>query len=152
MTRAKRQQVAEYDNATRYNDDVMGTIFNTLRNKNAAVVYLSDHGEEIYDWRDQFGRATTPEDLPEYLHSMNDIPLVVWGSAAFIRSHPHLWHDLQRATARPGMSDALCHLLFRIAHIDTPYYIAQKDISSNSWKPTLRLVYNKWDYDRHTKE
>ena len=152
MTRAKRQQVAEYDNATRYNDDVMGTIFNTLRNKNAAVVYLSDHGEEIYDWRDQFGRATTPEDLPEYLHSMNDIPLVVWGSAAFIRSHPHLWHDLQQATARPGMSDALCHLLFRIAHIDTPYYIAQKDISSNSWKPTLRLVYNKWDYDQHTKE
>lgn len=152
MTRAKRQQVAEYDNATRYNDDVMGIIFDALRNKNAAVVYLSDHGEEIYDWRDQFGRATTPEDLPEYLHSMNDIPLVVWGSAAFIRSHPHLWHDLQRATARPGMSDALCHLLFRIAHIDTPYYIAQKDISSNSWKPTLRLVYNKWDYERHTRK
>ena len=146
LTTKKRQQVAEYDNATRYNDHVLGMVFDAMRNTSAVVVYLPDHGEEIYDWRDQYGRGTTPEHTSSYMHSMNDIPLIVWASPTFIHRNPEVWQRLQRAVARPGMSDGICHLLFGIANIRTPYYIAHKDIASNAWKPSRRIVYGKVEY------
>ena len=146
LTTKKRQQVAEYDNATRYNDHVLGLVFDAMRNKQAIVVYLPDHGEEIYDWRDQYGRGLSPEYTPAYMHSMNDIPLILWASPSFIAHNPAQWQRLQRATSRPGMSDGLCHLLFGIANIRTPYYIARKDIASKQWKPTPRMVYGRAEY------
>ena len=146
LTTKKRQQVAEYDNATRYNDHVLGMVFDAMRNTSAVVVYLPDHGEEIYDWRDQYGRGTTPEHTSSYMHSMNDIPLIVWASPSFIHRNPEVWQRLQRAVARPGMSDGICHLLFGIANIRTPYYIAHKDIASDAWKPSRRIVYGKVEY------
>ena len=138
--------MAEYDNATRYNDHVLGLVFDAMRNTPAIVVYLPDHGEEIYDWRDQYGRGTTPEHTSSYMHSMNDIPLIVWASPTFIHRNPEVWQRLQRAVARPGISDGICHLLFGIANIRTPYYIAHKDIASNAWKPSRRIVYGKVEY------
>ena len=138
--------MAEYDNATRYNDHVLGLVFDAIRNKQAIVVYLPDHGEEIYDWRDQYGRGLSPEYTPAYMHSMNDIPLIIWASPSFIAHNPAQWQRLQRAISRPGMSDGLCHLLFGIANIRTPYYIARKDIASKQWKPTPRMVYGKVEY------
>ena len=100
--------MAEYDNATRYNDHVLGMVFDAMRNTQAVVVYLPDHGEEIYDWRDQYGRSTTPEYTSAYMHSMNDIPLIVWASPlVLIARNPQVWHRLQGAVARPGMSDGL---------------------------------------------
>lgn len=146
LTPSKRQQVAEYDNATRYNDHVLGMVFDAMRNTQAVVVYLPDHGEEIYDWRDQYGRSTTPEYTSAYMHSMNDIPLIVWASPSFIARNPQTWHRLQGAVARPGMSDGLCHLLFGIANLRTPYYIARKDMASDMWKPARRIVYGKVEY------
>ena len=40
----ERQKVAEYDNATRYHDRVVGMILDAFREQDAVVVYLSDHG------------------------------------------------------------------------------------------------------------
>ena len=44
------------------------------------------------------------------------------------------------------MSDGLCHLLFGIANLRTPYYIARKDMASDMWKPARRIVYGKVEY------
>lgn len=46
-----RQAIAEYDNATCYNDALIGEVISHYRHANAVIVYLSDHGEETYDWR-----------------------------------------------------------------------------------------------------
>ena len=77
---------------------------------------------------------------------MNDIPFIVWASPSFIARNPQAWHRLQGAVARPGMSDGLCHLLFGIANVRTPYYIARKDMASDMWKPARRIVYGKVEY------
>lgn len=60
LTKEMRKKIAHYDNATYYNDACMGKIFNHYRNANAVIVYLSDHGEEIYDWRPSMGRKIDP--------------------------------------------------------------------------------------------
>lgn len=61
LTDAKRQKVAEYDNATLYNDSILKRIIDLYRDKNTVILYFSDHGEEVYDYRDSQGRAdSTP--------------------------------------------------------------------------------------------
>ena len=52
----ERKQKADYDNATLYNDYVMNEIFDTFRNSNTILIYFSDHGEEVNDYRKQYGR------------------------------------------------------------------------------------------------
>ena len=59
----------------------MGHIIDLFRNKNAVMVYLSDHGEEIYDYRDSKGRkAADKANLKEWLNGLLEIPFLVWCS------------------------------------------------------------------------
>ena len=50
-SRDERRIVADYDNAVRYNDRVVGEILDRCRTRDAVVVYLSDHGEEASTMR-----------------------------------------------------------------------------------------------------
>ena len=50
----QKSQIAFYDNATRYNDDVMYRLISKLREQESVIVYLSDHGEEVHDYRNHY--------------------------------------------------------------------------------------------------
>lgn len=143
----KRQQIAEYDNATLYNDYVMGQIFNYYRNKNAVVVIMSDHGEEIYDIRDAKGRNYDFEKKKDIIKYQNDIPFVIWCSDKYQNNYPDIIKDIDSATKRKGMCDNVCQLLFRIAHINTTLYKAERDISSPQYRERKRIIYDNLDYD-----
>ena len=56
LTDEMREEIAHYDNATLYNDYVIKQIINLYNQQNTIVVYLADHGEEVYDYRDNLGR------------------------------------------------------------------------------------------------
>lgn len=148
LTKEKRQYIAQYDNATLYNDHVMKTIFDMWRDKNTVVVYFSDHGDEAYDWRDHIGRGNVNNPDPRILHSDNDVPFMVWCSDTFINQHPALVSDLRAAACRPGMLHDVGNILLRLAGINTPYYLPQRDITNPSYHPVPRIVYDKWDYDK----
>lgn len=48
---------AEYDNAVLYNDNdyVLNEIIERFEDKDAVVIFVSDHDNEVYDGRDFFG-------------------------------------------------------------------------------------------------
>lgn len=152
LTKEKRQYIAQYDNATFYNDHMMKTIFDMWRDKNTVVVYFSDHGDEAYDWRDHIGRGNVNSPDPRILHSDNDVPFVVWCSNTFINRHPALMSDLRDSASRPGILHDVGNMILRLAGINTPYYLPQRDITSPSYQPLPRIVYDKWDYDKATKK
>ena len=56
LTDEMKAEIAHYDNATRYNDDVIRQLVSMYQDQNTVMVYLSDHGEEVYDYRDNYGR------------------------------------------------------------------------------------------------
>ena len=56
-TDKQKLQIAFYDNATKYNDNVIYYLINKVRDRECAVVYLSDHGEEVHDYRNHYGRT-----------------------------------------------------------------------------------------------
>ncbi|MCC6373108.1 MAG: sulfatase-like hydrolase/transferase [Bacteroidia bacterium] len=64
--------VNAYDNAVLYHDSVTNEIIKKFKNytkdKNAALIFLSDHGEEIYEKKDYFGHCYPPTKI------MSEIP------------------------------------------------------------------------------
>lgn len=152
LTTDKKKYVAQYDNATRYNDQVMKTIFDQWRDKNAVVVYFSDHGDEAYDWRDHIGRGNVYSADARLFHSDNDVPFMVWCSDAYLARHAALVEQLRAASSRPGMLQDAGFLIMRLAGINTPYYIPERDISSPQYRPAPRIVYDKWNYDKEVKK
>ena len=143
----KKQSIAEYDNATLYNDSVIGMLFNTYRNKNAVVVYLSDHGEEIYDIRDAKGRNLEHVKDADVIRYQNDVPFVVWCSDRYKALHPDIINNLETSINRKGMLDNVCQLLFRLANMKTSFYKPERDITSQKYKTKKRIIYDEIDYD-----
>lgn len=145
----ERQTVAHYDNATRFNDEVVARVFDYFKQQDALVIYFSDHGEEVYDGRSgMYGRNHIPEPTPDVLRAEYEVPFVVWGSRRFRQQHRDLWQRLKAARRQPFSHDDLPHLLFGLAGIHTRYYQPQRDLLSPQFRPQRRLVKQGVDYDK----
>lgn len=152
LTNDMKKYIAHYDNATLYNDAVMKSIFDIWRDKNTVVVYLPDHGDEAYDFRDHCGRQGGAKRDARYFHCDNDVPFMVWCSDTFIAKHPDLVEQMRAAVDRPGIGLDVSIMLLRLGGIKTPYYDATRDISSPQYKPKKRIVYDRYDYDEVVKK
>ena len=147
-----REQVAHYDNATRYNDDVLGQIFALFSDRQAVVVCLSDHGDEVHDYRAGIGRREDdehPELMVRYQHA---IPFVVWCSPRLQQARPELVEHLRQAASRPGTLDNVSQMLLGLSGIATPWYQAERDILSPAYQCPKRTVRDKYDYDELTQQ
>lgn len=148
LTHRKRQEIAHYDNATLYNDYVLQQIISLDSNNPTVVVYLSDHGEEVYDYRNSTGRFNS-SDLTNMLAYQNCVPLMVWCNDQYLNQHPNIMEKLNNAKDRPLMTDNICQLLFRLAELtDQPYYKSVYDILSNDYQCGARILNNRYDYDK----
>ena len=147
LNKDKRTYIAQYDNATYYNDEVMKRIINMWRDENTVIIYFSDHGDEAYDYRDHVGRNSVRKPDVNLFHCDNDVPFMIWCSDKFIKKHPQLVCDLRRAATLPGMITDASYLMLRLAGVNSCYYKPELDISSPSYKPRKRIVYDKFDYD-----
>ena len=147
LNKEKRWMIAQYDNATLYNDYVLEKIFNLYRNKNAVVVYMSDHGEEVYDFRNRQGRYMTHNPEPDALRHQNEVPFVIWCSDRYKELHSDAVNRIKAAVNRPFMTDRVGFLLMDLGTLQTPYYKAENDLISPQYKPKKRFIYDHADYD-----
>lgn len=136
LTENKRQLIADYDNITLYNDFVIGNMLKKLEDKNAIVVYFSDHGEEVYDYRDNAGRAAPPAaGLPDaYKEAMYHLPFWIWISPELKQADPRLYETIEKYSARFGSLDDIGNAMLNIAGVKSPFYIADRDILSMDYK------------------
>mgnify|MGYP002859730615 CR=1 FL=1 len=127
LSDSERQQVADYDNATLYNDYVMGKIIDTFRDTEAVIVYLSDHGEQVYEGPQRyFGRGFGSTDDEVTLKSIYEVPFMVWCSDSFISKHADKYAALKHSTPEPLCTADVAFLLFDLADIDFNYNVKQK--------------------------
>lgn len=148
MTESKKQDIANYDNATYYNDFVINHIINLYRNKNTVLVYFSDHGEEVYDYRDSKGRVEAASGQERnWLKYQFEVPFVIWCSDKYRALHPDVVRRIKASLNRPFMTDNTCHLLFDLAGLKTIYYRPERDLISPKFKPSKRIVQNNIDFD-----
>lgn len=140
LTEKEKKRVAEYDNATLYNDYVVYSIINTFRDKNAVIVYISDHGEQIYDGKKHYyGRSFGSNHDNETVENVYKIPFMIWCSNSFIESNKEKFRNIKKAANRPFCSADIPYLLFDLANLDfnfnnpkrsliNPLYIPHKTI------------------------
>ena len=132
---------SEYDNAVLYNDFIVYSILENLKNRNGnnALIYLSDHGENVYEEGDFFGRIES-----NLTKNMFDIPFLVWTSGSF-----ELPKDFEFVPNRKFMTDHLYESighLFGVKHCDMDF---SKSIFSNQFIERKRTVVTGIDYDEH---
>ena len=149
LTDEMRQEIADYDNATLYNDDVIRRITELYGNSNTVVLYLSDHGEEVYDYRPRSGRDdfSYGTDIQQGIRHQYCIPYIIWCSEKYKKSHPDIVSRLHQYTGRPVAIDNTCQLLFRLAGLKTPYYRSRLDVLSDDYHCPPRMLNDEVNYE-----
>ena len=150
----KRNILADYDNATLYNDSIVDQIVKRFDNKEAVVIYLADHGEECFDdGYKYFGRDHSAEITARLAHQEFDVPFWIWCSHKYVMAHPDIFSEIIQARKRRMMTDALPHLLLYLAGIQSKDYHEEYNVLSpnyNEQRP--RIIKAKVDYDKKMKD
>lgn len=133
-------RIAEYDNATVYNDNVIKEIVDRFEDRNTIVIYFSDHAEEVYDYRNHISRdqgGITPEKL-KYQY---EIPFVIWFSDQYMSRHPEIVDKTISAQYKPFNTDNLPHLLLSLGEIDSKYYIDRLNVIEPAYECPPRVLF-----------
>lgn len=148
LDNSERQLVADYDNATYYNDYVLDSIITKFENDDAVIIYMPDHGEECYDELPRMGRLPVGNYSPEVLRQEYRIPFWIWCSHKYIENHPVIFEQINKACDNPFMTDDLPHLLLYLAGIKCRYYKERRCLINERFdKGRKRLIEGVADYD-----
>lgn len=144
--------VANYDNSLLYNDYVVGSIMQKVSGTDAICIYMADHGEEVYDWRDAYMRTDESELLPEVAHYQFEIPFMVYLSDEFKANHEDLAKKISESVDLKIMNKDLSHILLNLGGIETPEYNAKYDCFSDEYdNDKKRIVRGSCDFDEVIK-
>lgn len=153
LTDAQKETIMHYDNATHYNDKVVASIINSFRDKDAIIIYLSDHGDEIFDYRNHFGRSHEPIITKGRAMHQYEVPLIIWVSDKYKEKRPSMIDKIQLSVNRPFMTDDLPHLMLDIAGINCEWFDPSRSLINDKYNTSRRrlLEDSKQNYDEIAK-
>ena len=148
LSRGERQIVADYDNATLYNDKVMAMLCRRFRDEDAIVVYVADHGEEVFDRLHTYGRDHDAAVSADIAWSEFEVPMVIWFSPQAASLHPGIYRAARRAADFPFLTADMPQLLMGLAGISSPLYDGRRDLLAPAYDTRRkRMLKNSVDYD-----
>ncbi len=137
---------AQYLNAIYYNDFVVSEIFNHFKDEEAIVFYFSDHGDEVYDFRDFFGHTETMGS-----RYMAEIPFMIFLSEKLKQKYPNIVNKIEKAQNLPFMSDDFLHAFLDLLDLSVEGFRENRSLFSDNYnKNRIRLFANK-NYDEELK-
>jgi heptose-I-phosphate ethanolaminephosphotransferase len=149
LTDKQKRILSDYDNSLLYNDSILFAITQRFMDKDAVVIYVPDHGEEIFDGKPyMYGRMHGANIDYRLARNEMEIPFWIWGSPKYRENHPYGWQAIQAAKDLPMMTDALPHLLLYLGGIATPLYRPELNIISSEYnKQRPRILKGVTDYN-----
>lgn len=140
--------IADYDNATLYNDFVVNRITNEFEEQDAVIIYFSDHGEECFDENMGVGRShgEITKNIAKYEF---EIPFWIYTTEKFRKNHPEIYNQIVLSRNKPGSTDDIGHMLLYIGGISCPDYNERNNILSPNYNiKKRRMLRNNTDYDK----
>ena len=148
-----------YDNTIRYTDYILHGIVERLQNwekvqakalaktqaktdgvycqPTSAMLYTSDHGENIFDDDRRLFLHAAPKASDYELH----VPFIIWTSEGFGNEYPNTWKALgENRTKQVQTSLSAFHTMLGIGGIRTPYRLDEYSVASGKYHPA-RLLY-----------
>ena len=123
-----------YDNTIRYTDRLLHSIIMLLQTqgRQAAMLYASDHGEDIYDDSRNLYLHASPWPSYYQLH----VPFLVWTNDLYRQTHAERVELLESRTAEPIQTDCIFPTMLGLGGVSTPY--GQDSLSLTSLKYTTK--------------
>nr|WP_258058307.1 sulfatase-like hydrolase/transferase [Campylobacter hyointestinalis] len=138
--------VANYVNAILYNDKIVSDIMDEFKDDEAIVFYLSDHGEEVYDFRDFAGHSDTMAS-----RYMVEISFMIYVSSQLKQNRPDIIKKIQNAQNLPFMSDDFIHAFMDITGIKSKDFNNTRSLFDNAFNASRKRFYSGKDYDLELK-
>lgn len=149
LNREQLQIVADYDNATLYNDYVINKIIQLFEQEDAIILYLSDHGDECYDQIKISGRQHCDPVTKNVATNEYQIPFWIWCSKKYQNHHSDIVEQIRYSTQRHFYSDDLSQVLLYLGGISCKDYDEKCNIISPSYNNhRKRLLKKNTDYDK----
>ena len=142
--------LADYDNSVLYNDSIVAAVTQRFADKDAVVIYMADHGEEIFNSSPYiYGRVHASTIDYRLAREEFEIPFWIWGSSQYIEHHPYGWQAIQAAKDRPMMTDRLAHLLLYLGGIYSKDYREEYNVISPAYdEKRPRILKGTTDYNK----
>ena len=148
LTVYEKQIIADYDNATLYNDRVVKQLCERFKNDDAVVIYLPDHGEEVFDRIHSYGRDHNADVSADIAFSEFEVPFEIWFSPRAKKEHSDIYNAARKAVDKAFSTDDLPHLLMGIAGISSPLYDARRDLLNPTFNDSRKRILKRTvDYD-----
>ena len=127
--------INDYDNSIYYTDHILNELVKKLQATEGEswLLYFSDHGEEMYDFRRKAGRD--PTNLSKY---MLDIPFMVWFSKDYKKARDTT--RMKEYTERAFDLDSLIYAIMDLANLKTDLLDRSRSIFSDKYKVPARMI------------
>lgn len=140
----RQELINAYDNSILFTDAMLDNIIGYVDSIGvpAAVVYTSDHGEDIFDdVRGRFLHAS-----PTTTFSQIHVPLIVWTSDAYCNNYPEIVENLKRHTSvNTSSSASVFPTILSIAGLSSPRVVSTADLTSSSYIEPTRMYLNDYN-------
>ena len=138
-----KQIQAEYDNAILYDDYIVNEVIKRFEDKNAIIIFTSDHGMDVYNNDENFVGHSAENKGSKH---MIEVPLVIWSSELYRQNNPDQWDQILRAVHRPFRTDNMIYMMLDIMGIESTSYRPHKDVINDAYTPMVR-IYNSEEYN-----
>lgn len=137
----RNELINAYDNSIRFTDYVLNRVIDMLENRQclSGMIYLSDHGEDIFD--DKRNRFLHASPVPTYwqIH----VPLIIWMSPQFKEAYPMLYANANNNSGKNvSSSRSVFDTMMQLGGIITPYADKTKSLIDSAYTETPRLYLN----------
>ena len=116
-----RGVLSHYDNSILYNDNVVYEIMKRFEQKDAIVIYLSDHGQDMYNESDEYCGHSQTYGL--------DIPMMFYPTPAFCDKFDGVVQSIKKNVDVAFRTDSLMYTVMDIAGIETVNGVSYKQKS-----------------------
>ena len=152
----RRDLLNAYDNTIRYTDYILHGIIERLQKWEgiqtktdgvygqpiSAMLYTSDHGENIFDDERCLFLHAAPKASDYELH----VPFIIWTSEGFSKQYPDILKALGENRSKQVQSSlSAFHTMLGIGGIQTRYRLDEYSVASGKYHPTKLLYLDDHD-------
>lgn len=152
----RRDLLNAYDNTIRYTDYILHGIIERLQKwegvqaktdgvydqPTSAMLYTSDHGENIFDDERSLFLHAAPKASDYELH----VPFIIWISDGFSKQYPDILKALGENRSKQVQSSlSAFHTMLGIGGIQTRYRLDEYSVASGKYHPTKLLYLDDHD-------
>lgn len=152
----RRDLLNAYDNTIRYTDYILHGIIERLQKwegvqtktdgvydqPTSAMLYTSDHGENIFDDERSLFLHAAPKASDYELH----VPFIIWTSDGFSKQYPDILKALGENRSKQVQSSlSAFHTMLGIGGIQTRYRLDEYSVASGKYHPKKLLYLDEHD-------